>query len=144
MGTNTLTMADSDTNSNPHAVVEVEEVNDLGSAVRRVCKNCLAVDGLARGLHEGVKSIEAGKAQFAFLAESCDEPNYKKLVRAMCAEKSVPIYDIPDNKSLGEWSGLCKIDCDGKARKIVGASLVVVMDHGEDSDGLTWLRNNSA
>ena len=38
------------------AVVE-EEVNDLASAVRRVCKNALAVDGLARGLHEGRSSI---------------------------------------------------------------------------------------
>ena len=43
----------SDSEGSVAAVVVEEEVNDLASAVRRVCKNALAVDGLARGLHEG-------------------------------------------------------------------------------------------
>ena len=42
----------------------------------------------------------------------------------------------------GEWAGLCKIDSDGNAKKVVGASCVVVHDCGEDSEGLNWLRNN--
>jgi len=134
----------SDSEHGSVAAVEQEEVTDLASAVRRVCKNSLAVDGLARGLHECAKVIEAGKAQFVFLSESCDEPAYKKLVKAMCAEKQVPLYDVPDSKLLGEWAGLCKIDQDGKARKVVGASCVVVFDHGDESDGLSWLRNNSS
>ena len=33
---------------------------------------------------------------------------------------------MEDNKKLGEWAGLCKIDKDGKARKVVGCSCVVV------------------
>ena len=33
---------------------------------------------------------------------------------------------VDDNKKLGEWAGLCKIDKEGKARKIVGCSCVVV------------------
>ena len=33
---------------------------------------------------------------------------------------------VDDNKKLGEWAGLCKIDKDGKARKVVGCSCVVV------------------
>ena len=33
---------------------------------------------------------------------------------------------VEDNKKLGEWAGLCKIDKDGKARKVVGCSCVVV------------------
>ena len=50
----------------------------------------------------GAKIIDSGKAQFVFLSESCDEPNYKKLVKALCAEKSVPLYDVPDSKKLGK------------------------------------------
>jgi len=34
--------------------------------------------------------------------------------------------EVEDNKKLGEWAGLCKIDKDGKARKVVGCSCVVV------------------
>merc|ERR1719382_826925 len=132
----------SDSEAGSVAAVEQEEVTDLASAVKKVCKMALAVDGLARGLHEGAKVIDAGKAQFVFLSESCDEPSYKKLVKALCAEKSVPLYDVPDSKKLGEWAGLCKIDTDGQPRKVVGASCVVVFDHGDEHDGLNWLRNN--
>lgn len=49
--------------------------------------------------------IDAGKAQFVFLSESCDEPNYKKLVKGLCAEKNVPLYDVPDSKKLGRIGG---------------------------------------
>merc|ERR1712194_214639 len=139
MGPKNQKMAESDAGS---VVAVEEEVTDLGSAVRRVCKNALAADGLARGLHECAKAIEAGKAQFVFLSESCDEPAYKKLVKAMCAEKKVTLFDVPDSKALGEWAGLCKIDSDGKPRKVVGCSCVVVLDHGEESDGLRWLQAN--
>ena len=33
---------------------------------------------------------------------------------------------VDSNKKLGEWAGLCKIDREGKARKVVGCSCVVV------------------
>jgi len=33
---------------------------------------------------------------------------------------------VDDSKKLGEWAGLCKIDKEGKARKVVGCSCVVV------------------
>lgn len=35
-------------------------------------------------------------------------------------------FKVDDNKKLGEWAGLCKIDKEGKARKVVGCSCVVV------------------
>merc|ERR1712014_279240 len=96
------------------APVEVEEeVNDLPSAVKGVLKKALVADGVIRGLHEVAKHIDAGKAQVVFLAESCNEPTYKKLVQGLSLEKNVPLIDVSDNKTLGEWSGLCKIDKDG-------------------------------
>lgn len=36
------------------------------------------------------------------------------------------VIQVDNNKKLGEWAGLCKIDKDGKARKIVGCSCVVI------------------
>lgn len=36
------------------------------------------------------------------------------------------LWQVDDNKKLGEWVGLCKIDREGKPRKVVGCSCVVV------------------
>merc|ERR1712146_672498 len=113
-------------------VVEEEEVNDLPTAIRKVLKNAMVADGVIRGLHEVAKYIDAGKAQVVFLAESCNEPTYKKLVQALSLEKDVPVIDVSDNKTLGEWAGLCKIDSDGNPKKVVGASVVCVTEFGEE------------
>src|SRR5258706_4912947 len=37
---------------------------------------------------------------------------------------------------IGSWAGLCKIDKEGNARKIVGCTCVVVKDYGVDSEGM--------
>lgn len=60
------------------------------------------------------------------MAESCDEPQYKKLITALCNEHQIPLIRVDSNKKLGEWSGLCKIDKEGKARKVCGSSVVVI------------------
>mmetsp|Transcript_89654 Transcript_89654/g.279033 ORF Transcript_89654/g.279033 Transcript_89654/m.279033 type:complete len:142 (+) Transcript_89654:97-522(+) len=116
-----------------------EEVTDLNSAIRGVLKRALCVDGCIRGLHEVAKMIDASKAQVVFLSESCDEPAYKKLVQGLCVEKNVPLVDVPDGKSLGEWAGLCKIDKDGLPRKVVRASCVAVTEFGEEGLAYDYL-----
>lgn len=105
-------------------------------------KNALIHDGLARGLHEVAKALDAKKAQACFLAENCEEPEYKKLVEALCKEHRVPLVEVADSKELGEWAGLCKIDQNGAARKVVGASCVAVTDFGEQSNELTTLQKH--
>ena len=40
---------------------------------------------------------------------------------------------VDDSKKLGEWAGLCKIDKEGNARKVVGCSCVVVKDWGKET-----------
>lgn len=66
------------------------------------------------------------QAVLAILAESCEEPQYKKLVTALCNEHQIPLIRVDSNKKLGEWSGLCKIDKEGKPRKVCGCSVVVI------------------
>merc|ERR1712061_544991 len=123
-------------------VEEEEEGTDLNTAIKRVLKNALVADGVIRGLHEVAKYIDASKAQIVFLAESCNEPTYKKLVQGLASEKNVPLVDVPDNKSLGEWAGLCKIDKDGLPRKVVGASCVAITDFGEEGNAYNYLMNH--
>uniref|UniRef100_A0ACD5U927 Uncharacterized protein n=1 Tax=Avena sativa TaxID=4498 RepID=A0ACD5U927_AVESA len=112
------------------------EPMDLMTALQLVMKKSSAHDGLVKGLREAAKSIEKHVAQLCVLAEDCDQPDYVKLVKALCAEHNVHLVTVPSAKTLGEWAGLCKIDSEGKARKVVGCSCVVVKDYGEESEGL--------
>mmetsp|Transcript_17687 Transcript_17687/g.26794 ORF Transcript_17687/g.26794 Transcript_17687/m.26794 type:complete len:113 (+) Transcript_17687:3-341(+) len=105
-----------------------------------VLKKALAHDGLSRGLHEAARAIEKGEAQLCILAEDCNQPDYKKLIEALCAEHNVNLISVPENKQLGQWAGLCKIDPSGEARKVVGCSCAVVTDYGEETEGLSILK----
>ncbi|XP_045786048.1 40S ribosomal protein S12-like isoform X1 [Trifolium pratense] len=110
------------------------EPMDIMTALQLVLRKSLAYGGLARGLHEGAKVIEKHAGQLCVLAEDCDQPDYVKLVKALCAEHNVSLLTVPSAKTLGEWAGLCKIDSEGKARKVTGCSCVVVKDFGEEHE----------
>ena len=61
------------------AAPDVEtEVNNSPTAIRKVLRNAMVVDGCIRGLHEVAKYVDAGKAQVVFLAEPCNEPTYNR------------------------------------------------------------------
>jgi len=112
------------------------EALDVNSAVALVLKKALAHDGLARGLHESARALERGSAQLCVLADDCDQPDIKKLVEALCAEHNVSLLSVPESKQLGQWAGLCKLDAEGEARKVVGCSCAVVTDYGEETEGV--------
>ena len=105
---------------------------DINEALQQVLKAALVVDGLARGLNETATALDKRQAHLCVLAENCDEPSYKKLIQALCTEHSIPIVMVDDNKALGVWSGLCKIDAEGKPRKVIRTSSVAVRDWGKE------------
>ncbi|CAG8440887.1 8054_t:CDS:2 [Acaulospora morrowiae] len=106
----------------------------IEEALQDVLKRALVVDGLARGLRECAKALDRRQAHLCVLVESCTEKEYVKLVEALCGEHNIQLIKISDAKKLGEWAGLCKIDREGKSRKVVACSCVVVKDYGEDSE----------
>jgi len=112
------------------------EAMDILTALQKVLKQALNSDGLARGLHECAKALDKRQAHLCVLASNCSEPTYTRLVEALCNEHGINIFKVPDSKLLGQWAGLCKIDKEGKARKVVSCSCVVVKDYGQDSDAL--------
>ncbi|XP_054992730.1 40S ribosomal protein S12-like [Sorex araneus] len=103
------------------------------TALQEVLKTALIRDGLTRGIREAAKALAKRQARPCVLASNCDEPMYVKLVGALCAERQVNLIKVDDNKKPGEWVGLCKIDREGKPRKEVGCSCVVVKDYGKES-----------
>uniref|UniRef100_A0A674J1E4 40S ribosomal protein S12 n=1 Tax=Terrapene triunguis TaxID=2587831 RepID=A0A674J1E4_9SAUR len=108
-------------------------VMDVNTALQEVLKTTLIHDGLACGIREAAKALDKRQAHLCVLASNCDEPMYVKLVEALCAEHQINLIKVDDNKKLGEWVGLCKIDREGKPRKVVGCSCVVVKDYGKES-----------
>ncbi|CAB3370758.1 small ribosomal subunit protein eS12 [Cloeon dipterum] len=113
---------------------------DINKAVQKVLMTALIHDGLSRGIHESAKALDKRQALLCVLAENCDEPMYKKLVQGLCNEHQIPLIKVDDNKKLGEWAGLCKIDSTGKARKVVGCSCVVVRDWGEETPECDYVK----
>eukprot|EP01083_Nonionella_stella_P061397 160006_1 len=124
-------------------VVQVEPMN-FEQALQKVIQTSLYHDGLARGLKEAVKALDRQQARLCILAESCDEPSYTKLVGALCSENSIPLVKVKNGKELGEWAGLCKIDAEGEARKVVGCSCVVIKAWGEESAARTMVLDQIA
>ena len=83
-----------------------------------------------------LQAVEGRKAQLAVLSQDCDQPDITKLITALCNEANVNLITVPASKTLGEWVGLCKLDAEGLARKVVGCSCVVIVDFGEESEAL--------
>merc|ERR1712070_52109 len=105
-------------------VVESEPL-DRESALKRVLKNALAHDGLARGIRECARVLDKRRVHLCVLATNCSEPAYQKLIKALCTEHAINLMEV------GEWAGLCKIDAEGNARKVVSCSCVCITDYGE-------------
>ncbi|CDR45690.1 CYFA0S19e01860g1_1 [Cyberlindnera fabianii] len=131
--------------------VEQVAVEESGSitiedAVKAVLRTSLIHDGLARGLRESSKALSRGEAQLCVLCDSVTEASIVTLVEALCnePENKVPLIKVADAKLLGEWAGLGKIDREGNARKVVGASVVVVKNWGADSEERNILIENFA
>lgn len=114
---------------------------DLNGALALVLKKALAHDGLSRGLHEVVRSLEKGQAQLVVLAEDCNQPDYKKLVEALSAEQNASLLSVKEAKQLGTWAGLCKLDAEGEPRKVVSCAAVAVTDYGEETEGYSVLQD---
>ncbi|XP_060632176.2 small ribosomal subunit protein eS12-like [Anolis sagrei] len=108
-------------------------VMDDNTPLQEVLKTALIHDGLAHGICEAAKALDNCQAHFCVVASNCNESMYVKLVEALCAEHQINLIKVDDNKKLGEWVGLCKIDREGKLHKVVGCSCVVVEDSGKES-----------
>ena len=123
----------SDTEEVPEVAAEGGKM-DVMDALKEALKKALIHDGVARGLHECAKALDRRQAHLCVLASSCSEPAYTKLVEALCHQHGINLIKVPDAKQLGEWVGLCKIDKDGNARKVVGCACAVIKDFGEESE----------
>ena len=123
-------MSDVEDNVPMAAAGNVVSMN-IDTAVKEVLKSALIVDGLARGLHETARCLDKREALLCVLAEDCEQKGYKDLVQALCQTHKIPLIKVDSGQNLGEWTGLCKLDKDGKARKVIRTSSAVIRSWGK-------------
>merc|ERR1712083_1041369 len=119
---------------------EVTEMSVL-EALKEVLKKAMIHDGLKKGLHECAKALDRRSARLCCLAKDCENDEYKKLIRALCAEGEVPIIMVDSGKDLGAWCGLAKLDDDGSIKKAVRTSCAVITEFGQESRALAVLKD---
>ena len=107
---------------------------DLNTALKTVLRTSVNFGTLARGLRESLKAIDRHQAHLCVMSSACDEENYVKLVTSFCQENNIPLLKVEDPRLIGEWAGICKMDKEGKAVKVVPTSCVVVTGWGEESE----------
>lgn len=95
--------------------------------------------GLKKGLHECAKALDRRSARLCCLSKDCENEEYKKLIKALCAEGEVHVIMVESGKELGAWCGLAKLDADGGVKKAVRTSCCVVTDFGEETRALAVL-----
>ncbi len=115
-----------------------EEVITHLDALKVVLRKSAAINGLRRGLHETAKVLDNGTARLCLLAADCDNPEYVKLIKALCGTK-VALLEIESREVLGQWCGLTKFNEEGEVRKAVKTSVAAITDFGEDSKELAIL-----
>ncbi|XP_037662481.1 40S ribosomal protein S12-like [Choloepus didactylus] len=103
---------------------------DTDTALREVLKAALIHRGLAHGICEAAKKATGLSC---VLASNCGELVYVKLVEALCVEHRINPTKADDNKKLGDWVGLYKVNTEGQPHKVGGCNCVVSKDYGKKS-----------
>ena len=130
--------------------VETNELNKI-TASEIVLGKALAVNGVIKGIAETIKALESGKVQMVFLAEDCDNDQYKETVIALANQYNVKVIDIPtwielkDFCKLGmQSSTIIKIAEDkGKEPKIKPrCSCAAIVEWGDEQEARDYLIKN--
>ncbi|XP_072324753.1 small ribosomal subunit protein eS12-like [Scyliorhinus torazame] len=131
----------SNTTQRPRKCRSVGGVMGVKTVFQEVLKTVYILNGLCCGLRKADNVLDKREAHLCVLAGNCDEAQYVNLLVALCPEHQINPITVDDNKKLGEWVGLCKIDREEKPHKVLGCSSVVVKDHGKGSQAKDVIDN---
>lgn len=108
---------------------------------------------VVKGIAETLKALESRKAQLVFLAEDCDNQQYKDTIHALAAEAGVNVVEVPTWIELKDFCGLGLASANiiqaaeekGKEAKIKPrCSSAAIIDYGVESEARKYLENDIA
>ncbi|KAI3381151.1 hypothetical protein SNEBB_009528 [Seison nebaliae] len=103
---------------------------DFPRNLRAVVRNALVADKVVCGFRQVIRLLDTGKAVLCLMAAQNTEPQYTKLLKALCVEKGIPLVTVNCGKTLAEFVGLVKMDENGKPKKGVMAGVVALSSLG--------------
>jgi small subunit ribosomal protein S12e len=71
---------------------------------------------IAKGFNCTVKAIIKGKAKAVFLADDCDNKDYRALITGLCRKSRVGLQTFPSKRDLARALGLVAVHPDGSIR----------------------------
>ena len=121
---------------------------DRETAIQKVLKIALTRGTVVKGISEVLKALEAKKVKVVFLADNCDNDQYKSTITAVAKEHKVPIINIDTWENLKDYCRLGLLSSTikeiaekkGKEGKIKPrCSSAAILDWGEESDAKKYL-----
>ena len=121
------------------------------TAIQKALKVALTRGTVVKGISEVLKALEAKKVKVVFLADNCDNDQYKSTVIAVAKEHKVPIINIDTWENLKDYCRLGLLSSTikeiaekkGKEGKIKPrCSSAAILDWGEESDAKEFLEKS--
>ena len=128
---------------------QVQEVPlDRETAIQKALKVALTRGTVVKGISEVLKALEAKKVKVVFLAENCDNDQYKETITALAKEHKVPVLmvdtweNLKDYCRLGLLSSTIKEIAEKKNKEAKikpRCSSAAIVDWGEETDAKKYL-----
>lgn len=123
---------------------------DRMTAIQTIISIASHHGGVVKGIAETLKALECQKAKVVFLAEDCDNDQYKDTLTALAAQFNVPVIEISTWVELKDFCNLglqsatiLKVaEEKGKEAKIKPrCSSCAIIDFGEESEARQFLES---
>ena len=132
----------------PQEVQVMETPLNKDTAIQKALKIALTRGTVVKGISEVLKALEAQKVKIIFLAEDCDNDQYKQTIKALAKEFKVPVLTIDSWEKLKDFCHLGLLSSTikeiaekkGKEGKIKPrCSSCAILDWGEESNAKEFL-----
>ena len=128
---------------------QVQEVPlNRETAIQKALKVALTRGTVVKGISEVLKALEAQKVKVVFLAENCDNDQYKQTITALAKERKVPVLTVDTWENLKDYCRLGLLSSTikeiaekkGKEGKIKPrCSSAAILDWSEETDAKKYL-----
>ena len=133
----------------PQEVQVMETPLNKDTAIQKALKIALTRGTVVKGISEVLKALEAQKVKVIFLADDCDNDQYKQTLNALAKEFKVPVLAVDSWEKLKDFCRLGLLSSTirdlaekkNKEAKIKPrCSSCAILDWGEESDAKEFLQ----